>query len=423
MDLFEITGGARLSGAIPVSGAKNAVLPIMAASILTSQKSIIHNVPDLQDVATMRKILEYLGARVSFSGGTLTIDPSSVSKSDAPYEFVKTMRASVSLLGPLISKFGSARFSLPGGCVIGSRPIDLHLKGLEKLGVSVGIEQGYINAESSGPLKGTYIFLGGNFGSSVLATCNLMSAAVLAQGETCIEFAACEPEVVDLAGFLTAMGAKIQGAGSPLIRIEGVSSLQGVEYTIIPDRIEAGTFLLSGIMTRGKVAVENCCPRHLGAFIEKLKEAGIPVSLYDHAIEADGSRGWNAVDIVTLAYPGFPTDLQAQMMALLTIARGVSIVTEKVFPERFIHTGELNRLGSNILLDGSGAIVRGVEGLKGARVMASDLRASAALVIAGLAAEGTTSVSRVYHLFRGYEKFEDKLASLGASISRKKDIS
>jgi len=422
MDKFVIEGGRKLSGCVKASGAKNSVLPIMAAAIMADGKSVIHNVPRLQDVITMARILEYLGAKLAFEGNTLEIDPSGINRFVAPYEFVRTMRASISLLGPLVARFRQARFSLPGGCVIGPRPIDLHIKGLQRLGTEVKIEQGYVNARVKDALVGTYIFLGGSFGSSVLATSNVMSAAALAKGETYIEFAACEPEVADCAKFLTAMGARIEGIGSPSVRIRGVKKLHGAEYTIIPDRIETGTFLLAGATTRGKVRVEGCQPRHLGALLDKFEQAGVPVKTGKNHIEIKGVHTWKATDVITLPYPGFPTDLQAQIMAFLSLAEGTSIITEKVFPERFIHSGELNRLGANIIIDGSRAVVKGVKKLVGARVMASDLRASAALVIAGLAAEGTTQISRIYHLFRGYEGFEEKLQSLGARISKEKDI-
>ncbi|MCM8815757.1 MAG: UDP-N-acetylglucosamine 1-carboxyvinyltransferase, partial [Candidatus Omnitrophica bacterium] len=373
------------------------------------------------DVKTMLKILQYLGAKASFKNGTIEVDPCGINKSDAPYEFVKTMRASISLLGPMIAKHGRAKFSLPGGCVIGPRPIDLHIKGLQKLGVDIRIEDGYVIAETKKNLNGSYIFLGGSFGSSVLATANVMCAATLAKGNTVIEFAACEPEICDLANFLVKMGARIYGIGSPCLVIKGVKSLHGTEHRVIPDRIETGTFLIAGAITRGCVAVERCQPLHLGAFLEKLSETGVEIRTGKNFIEVKGKQSWKSADVVTFAYPGFPTDLQAQMMAFLSLADGVSIITEKVFPERFIHAGELNRLGASISLDGSRAIVRGVKALFGARVMASDLRASAALVLAGLAAEGTTHISRIYHLYRGYHRFEKKLRALGADIKTEKD--
>lgn len=421
MDNFVVEGSKVLKGSISASGAKNAVLPIIAASIMVKGVSIIHNVPVLQDVKTMSKILEYLGAKIKLKDGTMEIDPQDINRYDAPYEFVKTMRASIALLGPMIARFGKARFSLPGGCVIGPRPIDLHIKGLQKLGVDIKIEDGYVVADAKDGLKGNYIFLGGSFGSSVLATANVMCAAVLAKGTTVIEFAACEPEISDLANFLVKMGAKIAGIGSPCLTINGVKQLKATQYRVIPDRIETGTFLLAGAITGGCVTVEKCQPLHLGAFLEKVSETGIEVNTGKNFITVKGGKNWKSTDIVTLPYPGFPTDLQAQMMAFLTLADGVSIITEKVFPERFIHAAELNRFGASISLDGSKAIVKGVKKLFGARVMASDLRASAALVLSGLAAEGTTYISRIYHLFRGYHRFEEKLISLGAEIRKEKD--
>ncbi|MCM8758512.1 MAG: UDP-N-acetylglucosamine 1-carboxyvinyltransferase [Candidatus Omnitrophica bacterium] len=422
MDRFVIEGGKELNGSVVASGAKNAVLPILAGCVMAEGTSIIHNVPDLQDVRTMIKILEYLGAKIKFKGGTIELDAKNINRYDAPYEFVKTMRASIALLGPLIARFGKARFSLPGGCVIGPRPIDLHIKGLQKLGVDIKIEDGYIVADAKNGLKGNYIFLGGSFGSSVLATANVMCAATLAKGTTVIEFAACEPEITDLANFLVKMGAKISGIGSPCLTIFGTKKLKATQHKVIPDRIETGTFLLAGAITGGCVSVEKCQPLHLGAFFEKLIDTGVEVITGKNFVTVKGRKNWKSTDVVTLPYPGFPTDLQAQMMAFLTLADGVSVITEKVFPERFIHAAELNRFGASINLDGSKAIVKGVKKLFGARVMASDLRASAALVLAGLAAEGTTYVSRIYHLFRGYENFEEKLRSLGAEIKREKDI-
>ncbi len=421
MDRFVIEGKKVLKGSVPASGAKNSVLPILAASIMGEGVSVIHNVPRLQDVFTMLKILEYVGAKIRFNRSTIEIDPRTINRYEAPYDFVKTMRASISLLGPMIAKFGKARFSLPGGCVIGSRPIDLHLKGLKRLGVDIEIQDGYIVAEAKNGLKGNYIFLAGVFGSSVLATANVMCAAVLAKGTTVIEFAACEPEIADLAKFLVKMGANISGIGSPCLTIKGVKKLKPAEHKVISDRIETGTFLIAGAITGGCVTVEKCQPLHLGAFLDKMMESGLEVFTGKDFITIKSRNSWNPVDVVTLPYPGFPTDLQAQMMAFLTLSNGVSVITEKVFPERFIHVGELNRLGANIILDGSKAIVKGVESLYGAKVMASDLRASAALVLAGLAAEGTTYVSRIYHLFRGYQDFEEKLNSLGANIRREKE--
>jgi len=420
MEKFVIEGGYKLKGEVHISGSKNASLPIIAASIMGEGKSIIHNVPDLKDVQTMIKILNFLGAKTKFDNNTLEIDPSGIYHFTAPYEFVSTMRGSICLLGPLLAKYKKARFSMPGGCVIGPRPIDLHIKGLKKLGAEIENEDGYIVGKVD-KLKGSKIFLGGNFGSSVLATANILCAATLAEGQTIIEFAACEPEIVDLANFLKKMGAKIYGEGSHLIRVEGVKSLKGTEYTIIPDRIEAGTYILAGYITKSRIKIKGVIPEHLLALFDKLEEAGLEILYGDDYIETIPKDVWKAVEITTLPYPGFPTDLQAQMMSFLTIADGISLITEKVFPERFIHVGELNRLGAEITLDGSKAIIKGVKSLKGAKVMASDLRASAALVLAGLVAEGITEISRIYHLDRGYEKFEKKLNILGAKIKRVKE--
>ncbi|MCM8830542.1 MAG: UDP-N-acetylglucosamine 1-carboxyvinyltransferase, partial [Candidatus Omnitrophica bacterium] len=410
MEKFIITGGRKLSGTVEISGSKNAALPIISAAILADGKTILHNIPDVKDIKTMIKILEYLGASVKYSDNVLEIDPSGIYRYTAPYEFVSTMRGSICLLGPLLAKYREARFSMPGGCVIGTRPIDLHIKGLKKLGVDITIEEGYIVGRAE-KLKGATIFLGGNFGSSVLATANVMSAATLARGETVIEFASCEPEIVDLAKFLKRLGAKIYGEGSHCIRIEGVKKLKGTEYSIIPDRIEAGTYVLAGCITSSSITVKNFVPSHLLSFLDKVEEAGLSFTTGNNFIKTHKSKKrWGSVDIVTLPYPGFPTDLQAQMTAFLTLADGISTVTEKIFPERFIHIGELNRLGANITLDGPKAVIKGVDKLKGAKTMASDLRASAAIVLAALAAEGETEISRIYHLDRGYEKFEEKLS-------------
>ncbi|HOV21078.1 MAG TPA: UDP-N-acetylglucosamine 1-carboxyvinyltransferase [bacterium] len=420
MEKFVIEGENKLVGEIEISGSKNSALPILSATVLGEGKSIIHNVPDVKDVHTLLDILEYMGAKTKFYNNTVEIDPDGIEKYTAPYELVSTMRGSICLLGPLLSKFRQARFSMPGGCVIGPRPIDLHIKGLKKLGAEISNEEGYIVGKAN-KLKGNKIFLAGNFGSSVLATANILMASTLAEDETIIEFAACEPEIVDLAMFLKKMGGKICGEGSHTIRIEGVKKLKGTEYSIIPDRIEGGTLLLLGYITKSKIVIKNIIPSHLFALIDKLEESGIEINIKENIAITKPYNKWKAVDIVTLAYPGFPTDLQAQIMSFLCLADGISIITEKVFPERFIHAGELNRLGADISLDGSKAIVKGVEKLYGAKVMASDLRASVALVLAGLVAEGITEISRIYHIDRGYEKFEKKLNLLGAKIKREKE--
>ncbi|MCK9266232.1 UDP-N-acetylglucosamine 1-carboxyvinyltransferase [bacterium] len=417
MDKFIIEGGRKLEGEVTVSGSKNAALPAIAASLLADTKTVIHNIPDVKDVRTMIKILESMGVKTSYKNNSIEIDPSGIERFTAPYEFVSTMRGSVCLLGPLVSRYGQAVFSMPGGCVIGSRPVDLHIKGLKKLGANVEQQDGNIISNSE-KLKGTMVFLGGNFGSSVLATANIMMAATLAEGETLIECAACEPEIVDLARLLKKMGAKIEGEGSHFLRIEGVKKLSGTEYSIVPDRIEACTYILASYITRGDVLVKGVVEQHILSFLDILEESGIKVEVEDNCVVAKVSGRWKSVDVTTLPYPGFPTDMQAQLMTFLSMADGISVLTEKVFPERFMHVGELNRLGASITLDGARAIIKGVDKLSGAKVMASDLRASAALILAGLVAEGKTEVARIYHLDRGYEKFEEKLKGLGAIIER-----
>jgi UDP-N-acetylglucosamine 1-carboxyvinyltransferase len=418
MEKFIIEGRTKLSGTVKISGSKNAALPIISASLLGKGKTILHNIPAVKDIKTLISILEYMGVKVKFERNTLEVDPSGIYRYTAPYEFVSTMRGSICLLGPLLAKYGQARFSMPGGCVIGSRPIDLHIKGLKRLGVEIFTEEGYVVGKAPGRLKGNTIFLGGNFGSSVLATANIISAATLAKGETLIEFASAEPEIVDLVLFLKKMGARIYGEGSHCLRIEGVKKLKGVEYSIIPDRIEAGTYILAGYITGGSITIKNFVSSHLFSFLDKMEEAGMSFKTGKNTLKTIPSVRWKPVDVITLPYPGFPTDLQAQMMSFLTLAEGMSTITEKVFPERFIHVGELNRLGAAITLDGAKAIIKGVDRLKGAKTMASDLRASAAIVLAGLAAEGETEISRIYHLDRGYENFEQKLGALGAKIKR-----
>lgn len=419
MDKIIIEGGRRLKGEVEISGAKNSVLPILAATLLGDSESRIDNVPDLRDVNTMIRILKLLNVSVIRKGSSLIVRPSQAMKHVAPYELVSTMRASFCVLGPLLAKLGKADVSLPGGCVIGARPIDLHVKGLEELGARISVKHGYICAQAP-QLKGADVYLGGAYGSSVLATINVMMAATLAKGKTRIENAACEPEVVDLANFLKKMGAQISGAGSHLIEVKGVKRLKGVRHTIIPDRIETGTFMIAAAMTQGEVLLRNVVPDHNNALIDKLKKCGVSIRRFKDKIRVKGRKKLNSLELTTFAYPGFPTDLQAQMMALLAITPGISVITEKIYPDRFIHISELNRMGAKIFLEGASAIITGVKRLSGAPVMASDLRASAALVLAGLVAEGQTEVHRVYHLDRGYEKLEAKLSSLGAKISRKK---
>lgn len=421
MDKIVITGGRKLKGEVRISGSKNSALPIMAATLLSEEESVLENVPDLRDIQTMLRLLRSLGARAQFEKGTVTIKPGRNLNPIAPYKLVSTMRASVCVLGPLLARMGHAEVSIPGGCVIGPRPIDLHLKGLQALGAKMEIQHGYVHARVKRKLKGSEIFLGGAFGSSVLATGNVMMAACLAQGRSIIENAACEPEVVDLANFLKKMGARITGEGSPRIHVEGVKKLHGTKFPVIPDRIEAGTFIFAAAVTGGDVAIKNLEPSHQNAVMDKLGQAGVRLERGKNTLRVRRKGRLKPVDVTTLPYPGFPTDLQAQMMALMSVTPGISVITEKIYPDRFMHVSELNRMGSRIMLEGPSAIVHGVKQLSGAPVMASDLRASAALVIAGLVAEGTTEVHRVYHLDRGYEKIEEKFSALGASIHREKE--
>lgn len=421
MDKIVITGGRKLKGEVDISGAKNAALPLMAATLLSEDESVIENVPNLRDIQTMMKLMRALGAKVHYENGTLVVKPGKNLTPMAPYKLVSTMRASVCVLGPLTARTGSAQVSLPGGCVIGSRPIDLHLKGLSALGAKIEIQHGYVIARVQKRLKGAEIYLGGSFGSSVLATANVMMAATLAHGFTRIENAACEPEVVDLARFLKKMGAKVTGEGSPLIEIEGVRRLHGARYSVVPDRIEAGTYMFATVLTGGDVLVKKAEPAHQNAAIDKLRQMGARVEKGKNWIHVRRAGQLRPIDVTTLPYPGFPTDLQAQMMAVMCVANGISIVTEKIYPDRFMHVSELSRMGAKIFMEGPSAIIHGVKRLSGAPVMASDLRASAALVMAGLVAEGTTEVLRIYHLDRGYEKLEEKLSSLGAAIHREKE--
>ncbi|MBI1869829.1 MAG: UDP-N-acetylglucosamine 1-carboxyvinyltransferase [Chlamydiae bacterium] len=422
MDKIVIQGGERLQGSLQASGAKNACLPILAAAMMGESPSIIHHVPQLKDINTMIEILNFLGVECEWIGpSSLKIDPQNLHENKAPYELVRKMRASVCLLGPLLAKTRRAVVSIPGGCVIGPRPIDLHLKGLRALNVKIQVEHGYVVADGTF-MKGADIFLGGRFGSSVLGTANVMMAACLTPGITFIESAACEPEIVDLAEFLKKMGAKIEGAGSHTIKIEGSSQLKGTEHTVIPDRIEVGTYLVAGAMTGGPVKVKNARYRHLSAVIDKLQDAGAEFEFEVDGITVSRKEPLKVVDVITLPYPGFPTDMQAQMMSLMSISEGISVITEKIYSERFMHISELNRLGAKISLEGSSAVVVGRKKLSGAPVMASDLRASAALILAGLVADGETEVHRVYHLDRGYEKIEQKLRALGAKIERVSEL-
>ena len=421
MDAMEVTGGRRLEGRVRASGAKNAALPIMAASILADGPMRLKNVPDLMDIRTMGRLLTVLGVRVEREpGGDLLLECTSTRKSEAPYRIMKTMRAGICVLGPLVARRAKARVSLPGGCAIGDRPVDLHLKGLRTLGARLDIEHGYI-VGSAKRLRGTEMYMGGPFGSTVTGTANILMAAVLAKGVTVIDSAACEPEVQDLCRVLVKMGAQIQGIGSPRLVIEGVDRLTGCEHTVIPDRIEAGTLLLAGAATGGDVTVEGARWNDLFALVHTLREAGAEVEHFDDTIRVRSRRRLKSVDVTTLPFPGFPTDLQAQMMAMLTAADGISVVTDKIYPDRFMHVAELTRMGARIRKEGNAAVVHGSRNLSGAPVMASDLRASAALVIAGLVATGKTTISRIYHLDRGYEKIEQKLGGLGAKIRRYKE--
>lgn len=421
MDKLVIEGGRRLEGEVEISGAKNASLPILAATVLSKEKSVIKNVPQVADVFTMVKILKSMGAKIQHNGGTVEIDPSGINNPILTYKIVSTMRGSICFLGPLLARFNQASISFPGGCVIGPRPIDLHLKGVKALGAEVTMEHGYVTAKTK-QLKGARVYLGGAFGSSVLGTGNVMMAATLAKGKTVIENAACEPEVVDLGNFLKKMGAKIEGLGSPSIEIEGVKKLSGAQYSVIPDRIEAGTYIIASAMTKGDVTLKNFNLNMLGAMYDKLRDAGVIITEKNGHVRVRRERVLRPVSVTTLPYPGYPTDLQAQMMAMMCVVPGISVITEKIYPERFMHVSELNRMGASIILEGPSAIVSGKKKLSGAPVMASDLRASAGLVLAGLVAEGSTEVSRIYHLDRGYENLVAKLQSLGAKIRREKDL-
>jgi len=420
MDKLVIEGGARLSGDVHISGAKNAVLPMLAATLLTEEDCIIKNVPALRDTNTMLRLLRSLGKSVEVEKDKILVSQKGLISHIAEYKLVSTMRGSFCVLGPLLAKLKKAKVSLPGGCAIGLRPVDLHLKGIKSLGAVIKIENGYVVATAR-HLQGNHMYLGGVFGSSVLATANVMMAATMAKGKTVIESAACEPEVVDLANFLIKMGAKIKGHGTPSIEIEGVKALHGTEHRVIPDRIEAGTFLLLAAATRSDICIKNANWQHLIAVIDKLEEAGLKIERDDGIICVKAKRRLKPVNITTLPYPGFPTDMQAQFMTLMATTPGISVITEKIYPDRFMHIAELNRMGAKIMREGPHAIVEGIKYLSGAPVMASDLRASAALVIAGLVAKGKTEIHRIYHLERGYENLEYKLAKLGAKIKREKE--
>jgi UDP-N-acetylglucosamine 1-carboxyvinyltransferase len=420
MEKLILRGGASLKGTVRVSGSKNATLPILAACLLTDERCVLEGVPNLRDVTTMIRILRNIGLKATHEADRVIVEPNGYKGIEAPYRLVSTMRASFCVLGPLIAKRRQAKVSLPGGCVIGPRPVDLHLKGLKALGASLAIEGGYVLAKAR-ELRGSTIYLGGAFGSSVLGTANVMMAASLARGRTVIENAACEPELVDLADALVKMGAKVSGQGTPVITVEGVRRLDGFTHRVIPDRIEAGTFLVAAAITgSSSLTIQGARLEHLGAVVDKLKEVGIDISSRDGAVSVRPKKRLKSVDVTTLPYPGFPTDMQAQMMALLSQTPGISVITEKIYPDRFMHVAELGRMGGRIKLEGASAIVQGIPRLSGAPVMASDLRASAALVLAALAAKGSSEVARIYHLDRGYDRIDEKLVKLGAEIRRAK---
>jgi len=416
LDKIVIHGGARLHGEVRVSGAKNAALPLLFATLLAGGDHRLRNVPRLRDIDTAAKLLEHLGAVVQREGDAFAIEAGGIRSDEAPYDLVRTMRASVLVLGPLVSRLGHARVSLPGGCAIGARPINLHLKGLEAMGAKITLDHGYVEARAE-RLHGARICFDL---PTVGGTENLMMAATLARGTTVLENAACEPEIVDLAEALIGMGARIEGAGTDVITIEGVDDLAPMDYAVMPDRIEAGTYMAAAAITGGDVLVRDVVPTHLDAFTIKLQEAGVTISECEQGLRVQGPERLEAVNIKTRPFPGFPTDMQAQFMALMCMANGTSMISENVFENRFMHVCELQRMGADIAIEGKVATVKGVKQLLGAPVMATDLRASASLVLAGLAADNTTEISRIYHLDRGYEQLETKLQLLGARIERAK---
>jgi UDP-N-acetylglucosamine 1-carboxyvinyltransferase len=439
MDSFVIEGGRRLEGNVRINGAKNSALPLMAAALLTTEPLTLRDVPPLADIRNLLRLLTELGCHRTLDehgerSHTLRLQTISEACSHAPYDIVRTLRAGICVLGPMLARRGYAKVSLPGGCAIGERPVDLHIRGLAAMGAHITLQNGDITAKapSGGRLRGARIFLGGPFGSTVLGTANIMSAATLAEGKTIIEAAACEPEIVDLAQLLMRMGAQIEGAGSPRITVYGVKELHGADHRIIPDRIEAGTFMCAAAMSNGNIIIENCPLDALMALTDRLEAIGVhlrllgpdgrrvsePADPMRAVVQVTADRVLRPVEITTQPHPGFPTDLQAQLLAMLCVAEGNSVVTEKIFPERFLHVAELSRMGARIFRQGPTVIVSGVRRLVGAPVMASDLRASASLVLAGIAAEGTTTVNRVYHLDRGYERMEERLNALGAGIRR-----
>jgi UDP-N-acetylglucosamine 1-carboxyvinyltransferase len=416
LDKLVIRGGKRLKGKVEISGAKNAALPIIAASLLSSNSNTISRVPNLRDVLTIGKLFKHLGAEFSYENKKAIIDTKRIRTLEAPYELVRTMRASVLILGPLLARFGKAKVSLPGGCAIGARPINLHLMGLEKMGAKIELESGYVVAKAK-RLKGASIYLDI---PTVTGTENLMMAASLAKGRTLLKNAAREPEVADLANALISMGAKIEGAGESVIKIEGVDELRPLNYSVITDRIEAGTFMTIAGITGGDIILKGCRPEHLDAPMMKLREAGLIFEHVSEGMRVIGPSRPKAADVKTMPYPGFPTDMQAQFMALMSIAEGASIINETIFENRFMHVAELRRMGANITVEGATATVKGIKRLKGAPLMATDLRASASLVVAALAGEGETTIHRIYHLDRGYERIDEKLPRLGADIRRVK---
>ena len=421
MEKLIVKGGTQLKGTIPISGCKNPVPPIaVAAAILGDGVSVLHNVPNLTDVNTLCAVLEGLGATTKLKNSTLYIEPINHLEYEAPYELVRKMRASIYVLGPLVAKLGKAKVSFPGGCAIGPRPIDLHIRGLEHLGAEVTVQQGYIYAQAE-QLTGTEMYLMGQHGPSVGATANIMMAATLAKGTTVIRGAAREPHITDLAHFLNAMGADIEGIGTSVLTIQGVKQLRGTEHSVISDDIEAGTFMVAGAITKGDVYLEGITQQQLPAISEKLTEAGVELDWDDKGVRVTTPRVIRGIDVTTAPFPGFPTDMQAQIMGLLCLASGTSVISENVHTDRFIHAAELNRMGADIMLDGSKAVINGVSGLSGAPVMASDLRAGAVLVAAGMAAAGETVISRIYHIDRGYESIETKLNNIGANIIRVSD--
>ena len=413
MDKMVIGGGRRLQGEVRISGAKNAALPVLVSSLLVDGECTFRNIPDLADIKTIKKLLRSLGVKIE-GGETVRVHAADIANCEASYDLVRTMRASILVLGPLVARRGEARVSLPGGCAIGARPVNLHIRALQEMGAEVILRDGYVEAKAA-RLKGADIYFDI---STVTGTENILMAATLAEGTTTLKNAAREPEIVNLAEALTGMGARIKGAGSDVITIEGVESLHPVEAAVIPDRIETGTFLIAAGMTGGDIRILGCEPNHNEALIAKLRDAGMKIEAQGDVLKALGGDGVQSVDVQTLPYPGFPTDLQAQIMALMALGNGLSVITETIFENRFMHVGEMMRMGADITIQGKTAIVRGVPKLRGAPVMATDLRASASLILAGLAAEGTTTLSRVYHIDRGYQRIEEKLSALGADIRR-----